>query len=86
MINPRISDASAYLLIKLKSLRRLHLYLLPMVTKRAAALRQLKIGLPLCKVTFPEEYFVGLGYETEEEKVAHQKTVQKGNFISKFLG
>ncbi|KAK0409870.1 hypothetical protein QR680_004807 [Steinernema hermaphroditum] len=63
VINPCISDASLYWLIQMKALRRLHMYFLPYVANRAAVLRQLRISLPKCKVTFPEVENIGYGYE-----------------------
>ncbi|KAL3115795.1 hypothetical protein niasHT_007800 [Heterodera trifolii] len=84
VFNPHLSDSSAYLLTKLKSLRRLHLYFLPYVTKRQAMLRQLKIGLPKCNVTFPETIFIGMGYETEEQRQAYKAKRKTGRgFFSK---
>ncbi|TKR61567.1 hypothetical protein L596_028661 [Steinernema carpocapsae] len=63
VINPSVSDASLYWLVQLKALRRLHLYFLPYVANRAAVVRQLRISLPHCKVTFPEVDKIGYGYE-----------------------
>lgn len=49
------------------------MYFLPNVSKREAMLRQLKISLPHCKTTFPEPYFIGMGYESEKEKAAFRR-------------
>jgi len=61
--NPHISDASLYWLVKLQALKRLHIYMLPWVAHRPGMLRNLKTGLPRCKVTFPETNYVGYGYD-----------------------
>uniref|UniRef100_A0AC35FRP9 Mitochondrial ATP synthase regulatory component factor B n=1 Tax=Panagrolaimus sp. PS1159 TaxID=55785 RepID=A0AC35FRP9_9BILA len=62
-MNPWLSDAMVPSLIKMKRLKRLHFYFLPYVSNRAAVVRQLKVHLPRCKVTFPELDKVGYGYE-----------------------
>ncbi|VDK17945.1 unnamed protein product [Anisakis simplex] len=63
VLNPAITDGVMYWLARLKALRRLHLYFLPYVSNRAGMLRQLKMALPKCTVTFPKEEKVGYGYE-----------------------
>ena len=74
-------------LTRFRSLQRLHLYFLPMVaTKRTAVLRQLKAALPRCKVTFPEVYFISMGYETEEEILVHKRFMkQQRNFYQRWM-
>lgn len=62
-MNPHISDNAVYWLSQLRSLRRAHFYFLPYVVKRSAMLRQLRLVLPNCKVTFPDTNIVGYGYE-----------------------
>ena len=49
------------------------MYFLPNVGKREAMLRKLKVSLPHCKITFPEPFLIGMGYESEEEKVAFRR-------------
>lgn len=71
--NPSLTERSALILSKFRQLKRLHMYFIPNVSKREAMLRQLKISLPHCKITFPEPFFIGMGYESEEEKVAYRR-------------
>ncbi|VDM51415.1 unnamed protein product [Toxocara canis] len=59
VLNPAITDGAIYWLTKLKSLRRLHLYFLPYVSHRKSMLRHLRLALPRCTVTFPEEDKIG---------------------------
>ncbi|CAB3397254.1 unnamed protein product [Caenorhabditis bovis] len=63
VLNPCVTDGAVYWLKKLKSLKRAHFYFLPYVSSRQAFIRQLKVALPKCKVTFPEVSNVGYGYE-----------------------
>jgi hypothetical protein len=66
------------LMVKLRSLRRLHLYFLPYVANRETMLRQLRLNLPSCKVSFPKSEVMGLGYEYErEERVAEERRKQQ---------
>uniref|UniRef100_A0A0N5AI71 ATP synthase subunit s, mitochondrial n=1 Tax=Syphacia muris TaxID=451379 RepID=A0A0N5AI71_9BILA len=62
VMNSSMSDASLYWLIRMKSLQRMHMYFLPYVTNPSGVLRQLKLALPKCKVTFPPVGKVGYGY------------------------
>nr|CAD2207953.1 unnamed protein product [Meloidogyne enterolobii] len=71
--NPALTERSALILSKFRQLKRLHMYFLPNVSKREAMLRQLKISLPHCKITFPEPFFIGMGYESEEERAAYKR-------------
>lgn len=81
-----VTERSTLSLIKLKALHRLHLFYMPMVGKRMAMLRQLKTSLSKCKITFPEPFFLGLGYETEEEKVAFKRMqIKDVNFFQKWM-
>jgi len=73
--NSRISDESTFWLCRLKALRRLHLYFLPLVSRRSAMLRQLRLGLPNCVVSFPESYYLGYGYE--EEKSSKEELIKQ---------
>ncbi|EGT34002.1 hypothetical protein CAEBREN_28254 [Caenorhabditis brenneri] len=63
VLNPCITDGAVYWLLKLKALRRAHFYFLPYVAHRQGFIRQLKIALPRCNVTFPEVDVIGLGYD-----------------------
>ncbi|KAJ1352798.1 hypothetical protein KIN20_009220 [Parelaphostrongylus tenuis] len=63
VLNPSVSDGAVYWLSRLTALRRAHFYFLPYVTNRQWFIRQLKLALPRCTVTFPEAIHVGYGYE-----------------------
>uniref|UniRef100_A0A915BCU6 Mitochondrial ATP synthase regulatory component factor B n=1 Tax=Parascaris univalens TaxID=6257 RepID=A0A915BCU6_PARUN len=63
VLNPAVTDGAIYWLTKLKALRRLHFYFLPYVSNRQGMLRQLRLALPRCRVTFPREDKIGYGYE-----------------------
>ncbi|VDL64250.1 unnamed protein product [Nippostrongylus brasiliensis] len=63
VLNPAVTDGAVYWLSRLKALRRAHFYFLPYVTNRPSFLRQLKLALPRCHVTFPEAVEIGYGYE-----------------------
>lgn len=63
VLNPCITDGAVYWLLKMKALRRAHFYFLPYVAHRQGFIRQLKIALPRCNVTFPEVDAIGFGYE-----------------------
>uniref|UniRef100_A0A914I178 Uncharacterized protein n=1 Tax=Globodera rostochiensis TaxID=31243 RepID=A0A914I178_GLORO len=63
VFNPHISDATAHMLTKLKSLKRLHLYFLPYVANRQPMLQPI---------------FIGMGYETEEQRQAYKAARVKG--------
>lgn len=66
-MNPNLSNNAVYWLSQLKSLQRLHFYFLPYVTKQTAMLRQLRLSLPNCKVTFPETNIIGYGYDEADK-------------------
>ncbi|KAK5977937.1 tRNA (guanine(37)-N1)-methyltransferase [Trichostrongylus colubriformis] len=68
VLNPSVTDGAVYWLSRLKALRRAHFYFLPYVANRQSFLRQLKLALPRCQVTFPEAVHIGYGYETKEQK------------------
>ncbi|KJH52366.1 hypothetical protein DICVIV_01458 [Dictyocaulus viviparus] len=61
--NPSVSDGAVYWLAHLKALRRAHFYFLPYVSNRRWFKRHLKLALPRCNVSFPEEIYFGYGYE-----------------------
>ncbi|MFH4983434.1 hypothetical protein AB6A40_010143, partial [Gnathostoma spinigerum] len=63
VLNPAVTDGMVFWISHLKALRRAHFYFLPYVSHRAAVLRQLKLALPKCHITFPEVDRIGLGYE-----------------------
>ncbi|PIO64360.1 hypothetical protein TELCIR_14016 [Teladorsagia circumcincta] len=67
VLNPALTDGAVYWLSRLKALRRAHFYFLPYVANRQSFLRQLKLALPRCKVTFPEAIHIGYGYEDEKQ-------------------
>lgn len=66
-MNPRLSDNSFCFFSQLKSLQHLHLYFLPYVINRSSFLRQLRLTLPNCKVTFPKTNIIGYGYEEADK-------------------
>uniref|UniRef100_A0A8R1DJF0 ATP synthase subunit s, mitochondrial n=1 Tax=Caenorhabditis japonica TaxID=281687 RepID=A0A8R1DJF0_CAEJA len=76
VLNPCVTDGAVYWLQKLKSLRRAHFYFLPYVAHRQGFVRQLKIALPRCNVTFPEVDVIGYGYEEAKKS---QRTKLKRN-------
>ncbi|VDO43178.1 unnamed protein product [Haemonchus placei] len=55
VLNPALTDGAVYWLSRLKALRRAHFYFLPYVSNRQSFLRQLKLAVPRCHVTFPEK-------------------------------
>lgn len=67
VLNPALTDAAVYWLSRLKALRRAHFYFLPYVANRPSFLRQLKLALPRCQVTFPEAVEIGYGYEEKKK-------------------
>nr|CDJ91822.1 Met-10+ like-protein [Haemonchus contortus] len=67
VLNPALTDGAVYWLSRLKALRRAHFYFLPYVSNRQSFLRQLKLAVPRCHVTFPEAIHIGYGYEEENK-------------------
>ena len=65
-LNPWLSDGMAYWVVRLKELKRAHFYFLPYVANRPATLRQMRMGLPRAKITFPETDKIGYGYDAKE--------------------
>ncbi|CAI5452427.1 unnamed protein product [Caenorhabditis angaria] len=63
VLNPCMTDGAVYWLQKMKALKRAHFYFLPYVSHRQGFIRQLKISLPKCKITFPEVSEIGYGYQ-----------------------
>ncbi|KAL6743963.1 hypothetical protein Aduo_016944 [Ancylostoma duodenale] len=70
VLNPSVTDGAVYWLSRLKSLQRAHFYFLPYVSNRISFIRQLKMAVPRCNVTFPEAVRIGYGYEDENNKKA----------------
>ncbi|KAK6758110.1 hypothetical protein RB195_015744 [Necator americanus] len=68
VLNPSVTDGAVYWLSRLKSLQRAHFYFLPYVSNRLSFIRQLKMAIPRCNVTFPDTIYVGYGYEDEKTK------------------
>lgn len=67
VLNPCLTDAAVYWLQRLKTLKRAHFYFLPYVAHRQGFLRQMKLALPRCNVTFPEVDKIGYGYEKKKK-------------------
>ncbi|VDD96206.1 unnamed protein product [Enterobius vermicularis] len=65
VMNPCVSDVSIYWIVRMKKLRRIHMYFLPYISNPVAASRHLKLALPKCNVTFPSVGKVGFGYGTK---------------------
>ncbi|KHJ83550.1 hypothetical protein OESDEN_16750 [Oesophagostomum dentatum] len=68
VLNPSISDGAVYWISRLKALHRAHFYFLPYVSNRHSFIRQLKLAIPRCHVTFPEAVQIGYGYEDEKKE------------------
>ncbi|KIH49154.1 hypothetical protein ANCDUO_20772 [Ancylostoma duodenale] len=73
VLNPSVTDGAVYWLSRLKSLQRAHFYFLPYVSNRISFIRQLKMAVPRCNVTFPEAVRIGYGYEDENNNIKKKK-------------